>query len=144
MNRQLYNIITLIPRAWHRRGFGVQSPWAYELVRDVFFERMHYYAYHDLSLSSERERQLWRINNHFSPHNVMHVTDATADASRRIEAFVATADATKVLVIDDINSTHTHLWQHLLRDSRATVTFDLGYRGVATFDPKRYKQNYIL
>jgi hypothetical protein len=37
-------------RSWgNSRGFGVQSPWAYQLVRYVLCERYPYYAYEELS-----------------------------------------------------------------------------------------------
>ena len=44
---------------------------------------------------------------------------------------------------------HTHnenasLWDDIVRDTRAIVTFDMGRRGMVTFDKKRIKQNDLL
>ena len=36
------------------------------------------------------------------------------------------------------------LWQQILDDRRATVTFDLYGCGIAFFDGKRFKQNYVV
>ena len=48
-------------RFLHRYGFGIQSPWAYSLVRNVLFESLRYYAYDDLKAkhpqSSRKERK---------------------------------------------------------------------------------------
>lgn len=42
-------LLTLPNRLRHRRGFGVQSPWAYEFVRDVVEEKSLYYAFDDMA-----------------------------------------------------------------------------------------------
>ena len=219
----LYEILTYPLRAWHRRGFDVQSPWAYMLVRDVLFEPLHYYAYEELrllrksfatpwSLSAEDDEQLYRIANHFAPQSIVEIglpqsacymarphTDAACTAilpsaagtetlqrlginavegnaveelqriipddttagmthialpdnrenSVTVESlyeWIAThADADTVLVIEHINRSNRHIWNSIVNDDdRASVTFDLGHRGIVTFDPKRIKQNYLL
>ena len=71
-------ILTYPLRAWHRHGFDVQSPWAYEMVCDVLFEPLRYYAYDQLSLlrkvfttevasATDMDEQLFRLANHTSP-----------------------------------------------------------------------------
>ena len=71
-------ILTYPLRAWHRHGFDVQSPWAYEMVCDVLFEHLCYYAYDQLSLlrkvfttkgasTTAMDEQLFRLANHTSP-----------------------------------------------------------------------------
>lgn len=63
-------------RFFHRYGFGIQSPWAYSLVRNVLFEPMRYYAFDDLQQKypqlgrAERCRceQLYRIVLEQKPH----------------------------------------------------------------------------
>ncbi len=84
MNR-LLNILTEPLRAWHRRGFDVQSPWAYELVCDVLFEKLSYYAYdtlkpvrerfseHERKCSQKEDERLFRIANRFSPANIIEI-----------------------------------------------------------------------
>lgn len=71
-------ILTYPLRAWHRHGFDVQSPWAYEMVCDVLFEHLRYYAYDQLSLlrkvfttegasTTDMDEQLFRLANHTYP-----------------------------------------------------------------------------
>ena len=71
-------ILTYPLRAWHRHGFDVQSPWAYEMVCDVLFEPLRYYAYDQLNLlrkvfttevasATDMDEQLFRLANHTSP-----------------------------------------------------------------------------
>lgn len=43
-------LLTLPNRLRHRRGFGVQSPWSYEFVRDVLEEKSLYYAFDDMKV----------------------------------------------------------------------------------------------
>ena len=80
----LYDILTYPLRAWHRKGYDVQSPWAYLLVRDVLFEEHPYYAYDELrllrksfstawQLSAEADEQLYRMANHFAPQSIVEI-----------------------------------------------------------------------
>lgn len=140
VSRTLYIIKTYPYRLRHRHGYGVQSPWAYELVRDVFFEKLPYYAYKDLNLDTESKRQLWRIRNHFGD-KVIVLND---NASRRYDEVAANASADTVVVIENLTGQNALLWNRILTDHRCTVTFDLVNRGVVTFDRKRIKQNYTL
>ncbi len=216
MTRLLY-IITLPLRIWHRHGFDVQSPWAYELVCDVLFEQLPYYAYETLKTvresfpkeerkcSQEADERLFRIANHFAPANIIeigsklsacylacphkytpiYIIKETEDSSRldelkktleevgkvgllhiaslschpernAVESKELTAQEiyntainhvapNSIFVIDGIRKENRHLWQTIVHnDSRAIVTFDLGYCGIVTFDPRRVKQNYLL
>lgn len=135
--RTLYNIKTALPRWWHRHGFGIQSPTDYELVRDVLFEPLHYYAYAEQGLNSEADRQLYRIRL-WQPDTI--IVSSTADYDR---ALPAVSDST-VMVIEDISGSNEQLWQRILLDPVARVTFDMRHRGLILFDSKRIKQNYIL
>ncbi|MCD8235737.1 MAG: hypothetical protein LUD00_03590 [Prevotellaceae bacterium] len=72
-------------RAIHRKGFGVQSPWAYELVRDVFFEQLPYYAFKELkeqtrSMNTKNKNirhneQLFRIAHYLHPSSIVEIND---------------------------------------------------------------------
>lgn len=140
LSRTLYIIRTYPNRLRHRHGYSVQSPWAYELVRDVFFEKLSYYAYQDLHLTTESQRQLWRIQNHFRGDAIV----IDEDAPERYGEIADKATDDTVLVIEHIDDRNALLWDEILRDTRCTVTFDLVTRGVVTFDKKRIKQNYTL
>ena len=48
-----------------------------------------------------------------------------------------------LLVVEDIG-THHRQWQTVVKWPAATVTFDLYYCGIATFNPQRAKQHYIV
>ena len=87
--------------AWSRHhrsgGFGIHSPYAYNFVRNVWRQRLHYYAYEgihelletiklgttreqrrQLDLISEREaRLLFRVTNFFNPLHILQVGAAT-------------------------------------------------------------------
>lgn len=161
----------MIRRFFHRYGFGIQSPWAYSLVRNVLFESLGYYAFYDLrqrypNLSpKERKRneQLFRIVNHFKPKSVemignpdeatkdyLHVSLSTfhspllyyiAPSAQSIPT--AFPDGT-VIVADDIRKSNTNIWEQLLNCPQATAIFEMGYRGMLVFDPKRVRQVYML
>ena len=87
--------------AWSRHhrsgGFGIHSPFAYQFVRNVWRQRLPYYAYAELhqligtikdnttkqqrremDLISEREaRLLFRVTNFFNPCRILQVGAAT-------------------------------------------------------------------
>lgn len=135
--RTLYNLRTALPRWWHRHGFGIQSPTDYELVRDVLFEPLHYYAYDEQGLSSEADRQLYRIRL-WRPDTI--IVNCRADYDRALP----NVSDTTVMVVEDISGSNGQLWQDILLDPQARVTFDMRRRGLILFDSKRIKQNYIL
>ncbi len=87
--------------AWSRHhrsgGFGIHSPYAYQFVRNVWRQRLPYYAYdgihalittvkagttrqqrREMDLISEREaRLLFRVTNFFNPQHILQVGAAT-------------------------------------------------------------------
>ena len=78
-----------IVRAWiwlrrigHCRGFGIQSPWAYSLVRYVINEHFPYYAYADLdagfpgadAVRRKTGRFFLRLANYVQPATVVSIT----------------------------------------------------------------------
>ena len=144
LRRTISLILTAIPRAVHRRGFGVQSPWAYELVRDVLFETLPYYAYDEQKLSTPMQRQLFRIRNHFQGQPIIVIDEKGKQASQRGEEVLQTATLDTVLILEHINDENADLWTRLVDDPRTIITFDMRKRGLVIFDPKRIKQNYLL
>ena len=68
-----------------RQGFGVHSPWAYDLIENVINEHNPYYAYEDLYLFWEkapqympqypqsRDELLFRLVNRFNPKFILEV-----------------------------------------------------------------------
>lgn len=144
LRRTTHLIITALPRAIHRRGFGVQSPWAYELVRDVLFEPLQYYAYEEQHLTTRRQKQLFRIKNHYRNNPIIIINDKARVAAEQYEQALQHVTTDTILIIENINNENAKLWDFIVKDPRAIVTFDMRYRGMVTFDPKRIKQNYLL
>ena len=66
-------------------GFGVHSPWAYEIIISLIREKSAYYAYEELAKYSKNSpyslpgydeqtnRLLFRIVNYFSPSSILEV-----------------------------------------------------------------------
>ena len=144
LRRTIHLILTALPRAVHRRGFGVQSPWAYELIRDVLFEPLHYYAYDEQQLSTPMQRQLFRIKNHFQGQPIVVIDEKGEKANQRGEEVLQTATPDTVLILEHINDENADLWTRLVDDPRTIITFDMRKRGMVIFDKKRIKQNYLL
>lgn len=135
--RHIYILLTALPRWWHRKGFGVQSPSDFSLVRDVLFETCHYYAYEDLHLTTPLQQQLYRIRL-WKPDVVV------IESAEQYEPIASTANDSTTAVIEHIDDKNAPLWQTILNDPRARITFDMGKRGLILFNSRRIKQNYIL
>lgn len=144
LRRTTHLLLTALPRAIHRRGFGVQSPWAYELVRDVLFESLHYYAYDEQGLNTPSEQQLFRIRNHFKGHPMVVIEEKGEAAAQQYEEAVQQATPDTVLIMEHIHDENADLWTRTVNDPRAIITFDMRKRGMVIFDPQRIKQNYLL
>lgn len=144
LRRTTHLILTSLPRAIHRHGFGIQSPWAYELIRDVLFEHLPYYAYQEQHLDTPPQQQLYRIRNHFKEHPIVIIDEkgSHADIHYNDEIQLATPDT--ILIVEHIHDENASLWDTIVNDPRTIVTFDMGKRGMVTFDKKRIKQNYLL
>ena len=81
---KLRRMLVWLSRMRYSRGFGVQSPWAYRMVRYVINEHYPYYAYDDLALSYPGlgvvERKMCelclRLANSVQPSLVVNFDDA--------------------------------------------------------------------
>lgn len=144
LRRTTHLIMTALPRAIHRRGFGVQSPWAYELVRDVLFEPLQYYAYEEQHLVTRWQQQLFRIRNHYRHQPLIIIDDTSQAAVERYEQALQHVTSDTILIIENIDNENAKLWDAIVKDPRAIVTFDMRHRGMVTFDTRRIKQNYLL
>ena len=63
-----------------------------------------------------------------------------------LEAALQQTDDHTLFIIEDIgyNDTAKRLWQTLLESDITSVSYDLYYLGIAFFDRKRYKANYVV
>ena len=142
--RTTHLILTALPRAIHRHGFGVQSPWAYELVRDVLYEPLPYYAYQEQHLTTPLQQQLFRIRNHYLHQPLIVIDEKGQAALAKYEATLRNATPDTILIIEHTHDENATLWNVAVNDARTIVTFDMGRRGLVFFDKKRIKQNYLL
>lgn len=94
---QLKRYLTAWSRHHRSGGFGIHSPFAYSFVRNVWRQRLPYYAYagihtliatvksgttprqrRELDLINEKEaRLLFRVTNFFNPQHILQVGAAT-------------------------------------------------------------------
>lgn len=70
----------------------------------------------------------------------------TAGSEAVLEAALQQTDDHTLFIIEDIgyNDTARRLWQKLLESDLTSVSYDLYYLGIAFFDRKRYKANYVV
>lgn len=74
-----------LSRIGHRRGFGIQSPWAYSFVRDVIAEKLPYYGYDTIDKEIEEDNKekrimaylLLRLANFVRPDSYVDITGET-------------------------------------------------------------------
>ncbi|MBQ6966205.1 MAG: hypothetical protein IJP82_11060 [Bacteroidaceae bacterium] len=144
IRRTTHLLLTAIPRAIHRHGYGIQSPWAYQLVRDVLFEPLPYYAYQEQHLTTPMQQQLFRLRNHYRHQPLVIIHEKGQAAMQHYQQLLPTITQDTILIIEHINDQNYPLWETILSHPHTTVTFDMGHRGMATFHPKRIKQNYLL
>lgn len=70
----------------------------------------------------------------------------TAGSEAVLEAALQQADDHTLFIIEDIgyNDTAKRMWQKLLESDITSVSYDLYYLGIAFYDRKRYKANYVV
>lgn len=70
----------------------------------------------------------------------------SAGCEALLEAALQKADDRTLFIIEDIgyNDTARRMWQTLLESDITSVSYDLYYLGIAFFDRKRYKANYVV
>lgn len=163
--------LSLPRRWWHRHGFNVQSPWAYEFVRDAVADKSWFYAFDELA-GTNGDRQLFRIVRWLAAVGVEAHTDSIVtqahllaplgklrEGGSGITVFYYDAhhaanlrrdidegrfDSRSCVILDGVRSSTSTLWDELVHRLPTTSTFDLTNRGIAFFDPSRQKQHYLL
>ncbi len=158
-------------RIGHCRGFGIQSPTDYWIVRYVINEHWPYYQYETLGrgddwLTRKMGRLCFRLANWLQP-SVVESSDykdylqagcrksvfgesselvviPLEDSSQdRLSYIFNKVSPRSVLVVTGISKAR-ELWRQIVDDERTGITFDLYYCGIVMFDKKRYKRNYII
>jgi len=161
-----------LSRVSHCRGFGIQSPSDYWMVRYVINEHWPYYLYDSIGDSDEwLKRKLGRLyfrmsnwrqpkviesedyqeyfragckNVVFGPSSELIRLDVNAqDYKRKLPIIYNKVEENTVLIIEGINK-DKEFWRQVTEDERTSITFDLYYCGIVFFDKKRHKTNYII
>ena len=158
-------------RIGHCRGFGIQSPSDYWLVRYVINEHWPYYQYEALGrnddwLTRKLGRLCFRIANWRQPAVIessafrdylqagcrkavwgesseLMVLSLEGDWRSRLSCIYNKVSADSVLVVTGLSKARD-VWREIVNDERAVLTFDLYYCGIVLFDKKRDKKNYII
>lgn len=158
-------------RIGHCRGFGIQSPSDYWLVRYVINEHWPYYQYERLGrnddwLTRKQGRLCFRIANWRQPAVIessafrdylqagcrkavwgesseLMVLSLEGDWRSRLSYIYNKVSADSVLIVTGLSKARD-VWREIVNDERAVLTFDLYYCGIVLFDKKRDKKNYIV
>jgi len=171
---KLTNPYIWLRRFRHRCGYGVHSPFAFKFITEVLYMNLPYYAYDqldkELPLSDMfRVRKilhmLMRISNWRQPDTIVCIP-SSPNVTRYLQAGCKKARITDSLSEGKIDMcwietpheeilTHLHehsvlIFDHLNQYKEwfnrlpSVVSFDLHDIGIAFFDSKYNKQNYIV
>lgn len=169
--KRLKAAVVWLSRIGHCRGFGIQSPTDYWMVRYVINESWPYYQYENLGrgddwLTRKLGRLCFRLANWLQP-SVVDSNDYRAylqagcrktlfgessefvvipldnDCQERLHNIFNKVSSQSVLVVTGISKAR-RLWRQIVDDDRTGITFDLYYCGIVMFDKKRSKKNYII
>lgn len=161
-----------LSRIFHSRGFGIQSPSDYWIVRYVINEHWPYYLYDKIGESDDwLKRKLGRLyfrlsnwrqpkmvetdgyqeyflagckNLAFGPSSeLIRLVVGTGDYKAKLRSVYSKVEDSTVLILEGINR-DKEFWQKVKDDDRTSITFDLYYCGIVFFDKKRHKMNYVI
>ena len=163
-----------LSRLTHCRGFGIQSPTDYWIVRYVINEHWPYYHYDEVGQGDDWLRQKmgrlylrlanWRqpavvVSDDFSEYfkagcrkaEVVNPVDFRGEWLELVR-MDAGSDVTSLydrvddqtVLVVEDIKHYPQSWREIVADERTGVTFDLYYCGIVMFDKKRHKQNYII
>ncbi len=140
------NPLVWLRRFRKRRGYGVHSPWAYELITNVIYSPGTYYAYRDidrrLTLADRilrprlraKERLRFRLRNRFG-------TVVSLQPGQSVD--LSAAPHGSIVMLDRLRK-NKQQWASLRQHPRATVTFDLHDVGLAALDQAAMPAHYVI
>jgi hypothetical protein len=161
-------------RIGHCRGFGIQSPSDYWLVRYVINEHWPYYQYERLGrnddwLTRKQGRLCFRIANWRQPTTILtngyqrwfqagcrsaHILSDLGDETLQLAHIeieqcaqleeLYTHCQQESVIIVEGIHRDWNAWHAIEKDVRVGTTFDLYYCGIVFFDVQRYKHHYRI
>ena len=160
-----------LSRITHCRGFGIQSPADFWLVRYVINEHWPYYQYDALGryddwltrklgylyfrLANWRQPAIIDSDDYrkymqagckrviFGDSSEMIRLTLEGDYHRHLISIYNKVKDDTVLIVEGIGR-DADFWRELTEDERVRVTYDLYYCGIVLFNKKIHKQNYII
>lgn len=171
---QLTRFFVWLSRLHHCRGFGIQSPTDYWLVRYVINEHWPYYQYATLGKADDWLRRklgllYFRLANWRQPQVIVSsdYNDYWKAGCQRVTLTQTIPDWIELLHTDIshaeqlLNLFKRHIddqsvvvveglwrnpaaWRQLVSSEQVSVAFDLFYCGILTFDHKRTKKHYMI
>ena len=167
----LEGVAVWLSRIGYCRGFGIQSPADYWLVRYVINEHWPYYQYETIGrnddwLTRKLGRLCFRIANWRQPSVIesslfrsylqagchrasfgssteMVVLSLAEGGQNQLPYIYNKVKADTVLIVTGISKAKD-VWRGIVADEHTGITFDLYYCGIVLFDKKRHKQNYKI
>ncbi len=175
------NPLVWLSRFRHRRGYGVHSPFAFDLITQVLYSPGEYYAYSTLdqqfsfwerALHSRRlavNHLLFRLANRWQPRQIWAPQAGERELSylhqgclrsQFIDGEKCSAadllylsspcnqaldclDEGSMLVLDYLTNNKKY-WRSVRNDKRTRVTFDLYDVGIAFFDSRLQRQDFVI
>ena len=137
------------------RGFGIQSPWAYDFVRDVVAERRPYYKYAEIDkLSADNNKTPQEIEYALQKQVGTFVVDNPQEARLLLLSVMSPhaktalphlpADSTLILFGINQSAATRQRWAEISTDSHSTTTFNLWKTGIIFIQNRYQQQHYIL
>ncbi len=85
------------------------------------------------------------INGSFQDNVISDYVIVSANVSDvSLDTLLLYISDNSLLVVEDIDTIHSTLWNNILRCARATVCFDLYFMGIVTFSNNPYRKQYKL
>ncbi len=102
----------------------------------------------DVLMFQANESGLEKLDNYLHDNPVIDIARISLKGDYRsvVDKLMNFTCRKSIFIIQRINKNNEsqRYWEELRRDSRVGVTFDLYYCGIVFFDPKIYKQNYLV
>ena len=146
--------IVWLMRVRKRKGYGVHSPFAFDLVTNVLYNKEEYYAYTEMDKDLHwwqkwRVRSLrhlaFRLSNYHRPQTMYCEGElpALVLVFQHQHCPLSHVGEGTMLVLKDKDKCRK-FWKRIKEDDRVTVTFDLYDVGIAFARKDLCRQHYVV